>query len=390
MFAKGSRVSLIEKNVFVLSFTAFIITAAKFTWYPILPIYLIDLGANDFQVAFTYTLLTFSSAFMQFLGGTLSDIFGRRNLIVIPTFIFPICYILSAHSSYWLTLIIFLIAADSLSAIQLPSFYALIAESTQKTKRGLAYGFYHLFMVLGRSIGPTVGMILVSRMNIKSIFYLVALINIICALGRAVFLKETHKMRLKTGNYNFWKYFLNKNVWYIILIFSPLFMLNNLTIKGPFISLYAHEVLRLEKSKINLFFALGSFAAVTYSLLGGKIIDKIGNKKVLAFSVFGLGFFIFLWSYSPNFILIIILFSITYIFYQSCQIAYDSFVADITQEQSRGQFIGFIGTCNGVIGSLAPFVGGYLKNQFGMKTPFLAALLCALFSFLLLSFKKLE
>jgi hypothetical protein len=50
----------IEQNVSVLSLTVLFVLMAFFSWYPVLPIYLKELGANDFQVGFSYTLLTLS------------------------------------------------------------------------------------------------------------------------------------------------------------------------------------------------------------------------------------------------------------------------------------------------------------------------------------------
>jgi len=146
--------------------------------------------------------------------------------------------------------------------------------------------------------------------------------------------------------------------------------------------------MNLDKPKINLLFALGGFAAVIYSLWGGKIIDKWGSKKVLSYSTAGLGTFIILWSLSSSLWLTIALFTILYVFFQSCYIAYDSFLADITHRQSRGLVIGFIGTCSGLIGSIGPslggYLGGYLKFQFGASSPFWAGLIFAVITSLLL------
>jgi MFS family permease len=375
----------LAQNVSVLSFTVFLIVTTFFTWYPILPIYLLELGANDFQVGFSYTLLALSYALMQFLGGILSDIFGRKRLIIIPTFALPLCYFLAANSSHWTTLILFLIIANSLSALQLPSFYSMIAESVPKTKRGIAYSTFELFVVLGITIGPAIGMILIPRIEIKYLFYLSSLAAFLCALVRTLWLKETHHYRTKINKFDSYKKLFNKNMLLIILALSSLFLLFNLTVNGPFISLNAHEIMNLTKSKINLLFALGGFSAVIYSLWGGKIIDKLGSKKVLLSSTLGLGIFILLWSLSTSLWLIILLFAISYIFYQSCYIAYDSFLANISHQQSRGLVIGFIGTCTGLIGSIGPSLGGYLKFKFGSLLPFWAGLIFALITFLLLT-----
>ncbi len=374
----------IEQNVSVLSLTVMFILIAFFSWYPVLPLYLQELGANDFQVGFSYTLLTLSSTLMQFLGGILSDQFGRKLLIIIPSFVSPLLYFLAGNSFHWITLIIFLTIANSLSALQLPSFYSMIAESVPKNKRGIAYSGFELFVVLGITIGPAIGMILIPRIEIKYLFYFTSLTTFFCALARMFWLKETHHHRIKINKSNSFKNLFNKKILHIILALSSLFLLFNLTTHGPFISLYAKEVMNFDKPKINLLFALGGFAAVICSLWGGKIIDKWGSKKVLSFSASGLGIFIILWSLSSPLWLTIALFTILYIFFQSCYIAYDSLLADITHRQSRGLVIGFIGTCTGLIGSIGPSLGGYLKFQFGPSSPFWAGLIFALITSLLL------
>jgi len=374
----------IEQNVSVLSLTVLFILIAFFSWYPVLPIYLQELGANDFQVGFSYTLLALSSTLMQFLGGILSDQFGRKLLIIIPSFVFPLLYFLAGNSSHWIPLILFLTIANSLSALQLPSFYSMIAESVPKTKRGRAYSEFELFVVLGITIGPAIGMILIPRIEIRYLFYFTSFVTFLCAVARILWLKETHHHRIKINKFDSFKNLFNKKMLYIVLALSSLFLLFNLTTQGPFISLYAKEVINLDKSKINLLFALGGFAAVIYSLWGGKIIDKWGSKRVLSYSALGLGIFIILWSLSSPLWLTIALFTILYIFFQSCYIAYGSLLADITHRQSRGLVIGFIGTCTGLIGSIGPSLGGYLKLQFGPLSPFWAGLTFALITSLLL------
>jgi len=382
--AKIRQSLFIEQNVSVLSLTVLFVLIAFFSWYPVLPIYLQELGANDFQVGFSYTLLALSYTLIQFLGGILSDQFGRKLLIIIPTFVFPLLYFLAGNSSHWITLILFLTIANSLSALQLPSFYSMIAESVPKTKRGLAYSEFELFVVLGITIGPAMGMILIPRIEMKYLFYLSSLTTFFCALARMFWLKETHHHRIKMNKFDSFKNLFNKKMLYIVLALSSLFLLFNLSANGPFISLFAKEVMNLDKSKINLLFAVGGVAAVVYSLWGGKIIDKWGSKKVLSYSASGLGIFIILWSFSSPLWLAITLFTILYIFFQSCYIAYGSFLADITHRQSRGLVIGFIGTCTGLIGSIGPSLGGYLKFQFGPSSPFWTGLIFALITSLLL------
>lgn len=68
-------------------------------------------------------------------------------------------------------------------------------------------------------------------------------------------LKETHH-RTKINKIDSFKKLFNKKMLFIVLALSALFLLFNLTTDGPFISLYAKEVMNLDKFKINLLFAL--------------------------------------------------------------------------------------------------------------------------------------
>ena len=382
--AKIRQSLFIEQNVSVLSLTVLFVLIAFFSWYPVLPIYLQELGANDFQVGFSYTLLSLASTLMQFFGGILSDRFGRKWLIVFPSFIFPVLYFLVASSTHWYVLVFFLVIVNSLSALQLPSFYAMIAESVPKIKRGKAYSIFELFVVLGITIGPAIGMLLISRINIKYLFYLSTFITLLCAFARMFWLKETHHHRLKINKNDSFRKLFNKKILLIVAALSSLFLLFNLTTNGPFISLYANEIMHFSKSKVNMLFALGGFAAVIYSIWGGKIIEKWGSKKMLSSSALGMGIFSILWSLSSSQFLALFLFIILYIFFQSCYIAYGSLLADITHQQSRGLVIGFIGTSTGLIGSIGPFLGGYLKLYFGPLSTFWAGLTFALITSLLL------
>ena len=78
----------LNRNVAVLSGTVFLFAGAWFSWYPILPLHLRHLGATDAQVGLAYTLMQLGYQGMQILGGLLADRFGRKRVIVWPTFVY--------------------------------------------------------------------------------------------------------------------------------------------------------------------------------------------------------------------------------------------------------------------------------------------------------------
>ena len=90
-----------NRNVAVLSVTSFLLVGAWFSWYPILPLHLRDLGATDTQVGLAYTLMQLGYQGMQILGGLLADRFGRKNVIVWPTFAYLPLYPLATATHNW-------------------------------------------------------------------------------------------------------------------------------------------------------------------------------------------------------------------------------------------------------------------------------------------------
>jgi MFS family permease len=114
----------LNRNVAVLSGTVFLFAGAWFSWYPILPLHLRDLGATDAQVGLTYTLMQLGYQGMQLLGGLLADRFGRKRVIVWPTFAYLPLYLLAAAMDHWGLLVALLVIADGLGAVQWPAFVA--------------------------------------------------------------------------------------------------------------------------------------------------------------------------------------------------------------------------------------------------------------------------
>ena len=234
-------------------------------------------------------------------------------------------------------------------------------------------------------MGPVLGMVLIPKIAIKYLFYLTSGTALLCALARSLWLQETYQQRVKINREESRKALFNKNMILIIIALSSLLLLFNLTTHGPFISLYVKEVMKQSKAYVNLLFASGGFAAVIFSLWGGKVIDRWGSKKVLSISTSALGIFIILWSLSTSLNLNILCFIIFYTLFQSCYIAYGAFLADITHQASRGLIIGFIGTTTGLIGSQGPVLGGYLKLHFTPSSPFWIGLIFALLTSILLT-----
>ena len=369
------RIALaLERNVLVLSATILLLLASIYTWYPLLPLHFRDLGASDAQVGLAYSSLTIAFSLIQFAGGLLADRYGRKWLIALPTFIFIPLYILAGATRNWMTLLIALLIVNSLSALQLPAFMALLAESVSERRRGRAFGVLEFAVSLSVALGPGLGAALLPLVGIRALIHYTALISLLCALLRAFGLREaTHRPPpLSLGSLGY----LRQAGFRWLLTAVCFFALTRvMTMWGPFVTLHAEDALGMEKPEINALFSLGGLAAMAASLLGGRLADRYGSRNLLIASSLGHVLTMLLWALAGNSMVVGLAFFVTASMgLQMGSVAYDALVTQAASAGSRGAFVGLLGTITGLTSAAAPAFGAYLRGSFGSTAPFWAAL----------------
>jgi MFS family permease len=367
----------LERNVLVLSGTVFLMLTSLFSWYLLLPLYFRELGATDAQVGLTYSLLAMSFAVMQFAGGLLADRYGRKLPIVLPTFVFVPFYALAGFAQNWVALLGALVTINSLSAIQSPAFISIMAESVPDRQRGMAFGFFEFAVSLGITLGPALGAALLSRFGMRSLIYSTALIALLCAILRAVGLHETNHRPSPIELASLKQLRLPRLRWFLLAAIL-LVCIYNWTLWGPFVSLHAEDALGLSKPQINNLFAIGGFACMVASLLGGHSASRFGGRSLLVAA--GLGHVVTMipWALAGTSPLGLAFFVVANMGLQMAIIGYQTLLTQVTSRASRGAIVGLVGTVTGVIGGAAPTVGAYLRDGFGSTAPFWIALLAGL------------
>ncbi|MFQ6057952.1 MAG: MFS transporter [Anaerolineae bacterium] len=363
----------LERNVLTLSGTVFLLVTSLFTWYLLLPLYFRDLGASDAQVGLAYSLLTASFSLLQFAGGLLADRFGRKGPIVLPTFVFVPLYFLAGAARSWLLLLIPLLLINSLSAIQYPAFMALIAESVPEGQRGMAFGAFEFAIGLATALGPGLGAALLPLVGLRPLIYGTALITLVCALARVVGLRETSHQPTSLDVGELRHHFDARLRWFLAAA-SLFALVYTLTLWGPFTALHAEDALHLSKPQINGLFALGGFAAMAASLLGGRFTDRYGGRQALLVGCLSHVITMLAWALSRGLWVGGALFVMANMGLQVGIVAYSTLLTRMAPDRARGVVVGVSGTVVGVTSGVAPAVGAYLRGAFGSAAPFWAAL----------------
>ena len=380
---------MITRNLITLSSTVFLVLTGIFTWYYLLPLHLRDLGAGDAQVGLAFTLITASYSVMQFAGGLLADRFGRKAVIVVPTFLFIPFYLGAAFASRWYEVVAFLVVVETLGAIQWPAFVALIAESVPEDKTGSAFGFFEFAAGIGFVIGPALGSWLVKYTDPGHLIAISALIGAICGPIRAFFLEEPEQVREErfTGS---WKDFLTPAFLPVLMGAVFLTCMNNLTLWGPFLALHAEDVWRWDRPYINQVMAIGSVASTIASLTAGRIADRYGASRMMVLgavvhtvSLLGLIYLGPSWGFWA-------LLFLSFTAAQLSWISYNAFISRLAPTAYRSGIVGLLGTVSGVIGAVAPGAGGLARVRYGSEAPFWLALAFALGAGVAISLRRAE
>lgn len=169
-------------TLFILYFAAFTTMLGVGIITPALPIYAQLMGATGFWIGVIFSSFALSRTIFLPLFGKLSDLRGRRLLLIIGLSgyaIFSAFYVL-ADSVYSLTLIRFLhgIAASMV----FPVAVAYVGDIAEVGEEGRLLGGFHSSAFLGMSFGPLISGIMTDYLGLSSAFLALAAISVATAV----------------------------------------------------------------------------------------------------------------------------------------------------------------------------------------------------------------
>lgn len=376
---------IITRTILILSFVSLFADVASEMLYPIIPVYLKEIGFSVFWIGILEGFVNFAAGISKGYFGKLSDEKGIRLPFV------KLGYFLSAISKpligfftipVW---IFFVRTIDRLGkGVRVAAKDALLSQEATKETKARVFGFNRSLDTAGATIGPAIALIflLFYPKDYKTLFYLAFIPGIISVLF--LFLLKEKKQPVSTlekGNFfTFFKYWKIATPEYKKLI-TGLLLFALFNSSDLFLILKTKEAIGDGTIKIfnagldsdtvtiaayvlyNLVWALGSYPL-------GVLADKIGFKTLFMAGLLLFAFVYAGFAFNPSIEAIFILFGVYGIFSAATDGVSKAWITNIAHNQNTATAVGFYTSCQSICTLGASIIAGFVWDKFGSSYAF--------------------
>ncbi|GFP76133.1 MFS transporter [Clostridium fungisolvens] len=350
--------------LFILMINLFIALLGQGMVIPILPDYLKQFNAAGSAAG--YLVAAFGAAQFLFspIGGRLSDMYGRRKLILSGLFLTVISDFIFAISHKLVELYIARFIGGIGLGIMVPSVLAYVADVTTKETRAKGMGYLSASMNLGMVIGPGIGGI-IAQFGIRVPYFFASGLGLVATL-LTILLPETlsiekrDSLKSKEKQENIVKQ-LKQSVHtpyfkYLLLIFVMTFGLVNYE---TVYSLYVQQRYGFAADRISILITLGAvIGIITQVGLIDKAIKFFGEYRLIRFSLFISSVALLLMLIKVNFVYLLGISSIFFAFNSFLRPTVNTLLANEAGDQQ-----GFVSGLNTTYTSIGNVVGPIMAGN---------------------------
>jgi len=343
---------------------------------PVLPLFIRSLDVAMGTVGFIAAASTVVGIIVSLPAGILSDIIGRRRVILIAAIVFasaPFLYLLVTQPSH---LVLVRVYHGFATAILGPVAMAAVAD-TFDSGRGEKMGWYSSATMVGRFPAPLVGGALIFGNNFQWVYLVTGIIgtlSLIAALRlprpatapvsagesvkkergeikRDIIAVLTHQRILTTSVVEAVEYF----AFGCLEVFLPI---------------YLYEQVGLKPLSIGLLFTVQFVVAALAKPWMGRLSDRYGRVPIIIIGLLLGAVSITMITWSNNYMVIAVLIGLFGLGLATVTASSAALVADLAKESSYGGALGILSSVMDIGHATGPMAGGLLIAAYGYKTTF--------------------
>lgn len=376
----------VKKNVVVLGIASLFSDISSEMLYPVIPIFLTSvLGAPMSIVGFIEGVAESTASILKAFSGWLSDKLKIRRPFVVTgytlsSFAKPLLF----FAYVWPVVLLSRFLDRFGKGLRTSARDAMIADSSEISYRGKAFGFHRAVDTLGACIGPLLAIwfLIGLKENIRIIFLIAFIPAALAVLTLIFFLKEAPSASkatepaLKFSHLKFTPNFKK------FLFASSLFAIGN---SSDAFLIVRSKQLGLSMVLVILAYVLYNISYSIFSTPFGILSDKMPRKNIMisGYIVFALVYAGFAQAASSK--IIWILFPIYGLYMAMTDGVGKALVSEMVEKEYVGTALGLYHFTLGIFAFLASLIAGLLWTYVGVPAPFLYGVITAIASSLIIA-----
>lgn len=368
----------LPRNVWVVTLTSFLTDVSSEMLASLLPLYLKNvLGAGTTAIGLIEGVAETTASLLKLVSGWLSDKVGNRKWLAVTGYALslvakPLLFLVTS----WPGVLGYRFAERLGKGVRTAPRDALVAASTPRARRGLAFGVHRAGDTAGAVVGLAVAFAVVwlrlgeGHALDRPVFLTLVGVSLVPAalgvLSLAVGAREVSPPRPAPGTTTPSTQPLGRPFRRFLGI-TLLFTLGN--------SSDAFLVLRAQQAGLSLLGVLGMM--ITFNLVyaavsvpAGSLSDRVGRRKVIiaGWLVYSLIYLGFAWAWSGG--QVWLLMTVYGVYYAATEGVTKAYVADLAPPDRRGTAYGLWNALVGVSALPASLIAGLLWDHFGPSATF--------------------
>lgn len=343
---------------------------------PALPLFIRSLGVSEATVGLVAAASTVVGIVVSLPAGILSDLYGRRRVLLASAFVFataPFLYLLVQNP--W-QLVLVRIYHGLATAILGPVALAIVAD-TFDTRRGENMAWYSSATMVGRFAAPSIGGLLIVGQDFRWVYMGCGVAGVLTLLLAVALPLSRVRRRAATAPSlrDSWQH-LREEAAYVV--HNRGIFMTSLAQAAQYFAFGFLEVylpLRLADAgwpawKIGPLFTVQVLATAVTKPATGRLADRLGRVVVIVGGLVMGGVGLVLLCLAQSYVLLAICSGLFGLGLAAVTAATAALVTDLAHENAYGAAMGVLSSIMDVGQSSGPIVGGLLVGAFGYSIAF--------------------
>lgn len=343
---------------------------------PALPLFIRSMGVPESTLGFIAAASTVVGIIVSLPAGILSDLIGRRRVILIAAIVFataPFLYLVINEP--W-QLVMVRIYHGFATAILGPVAAAAIADTFEKG-RGERMAWYSSATMIGRFLAPLIGGLLIFGNDFRWVYLADGIAGVLALLAAIRLPLATNTSK------SAWQSFKQQRGQYgqeIQFVFRHPGILSTSGIEAvqyfafgsleTFLPVYLNEKLGYSAWEIGLLFTVQILSATFTKPIMGRLSDRYGRVPLISAGLLLGGITTATMILSSNYFVIAVLIAIFGLGLATVTASTAALVADLSRAQGRGTALGVLSSIMDVGHSTGPMVAGVLITTYSYQMTF--------------------